>query len=193
MYNEKLKNLILFVLSSEDYKDEGIKKFNKILYFIDFYFYRDHEKLISDVKYAKAGRGPIIDNYKEIFSELVNDGVLSRKKDDLGPIFHSPKIKADIKVFSPEEIEHIHNVLKKYGRLSSAELESISHDQQPWVLTEKDGDIIDPDLALLIESEDDGNEAEVVSPKLKDELIKLANYFCAKRTNHHLVKNLQSR
>lgn len=173
MYSEKLKNLVLFVLSSEDYKDEGIKKLNKILYFIDFYFYREHERLIADVQYAKAGMGPIIDQYKELFGQMVADGVLERKDWD-GSIFYNPKMKPDINVFSSEEIEHVHHILKKYGRLTAAELQSISHDQQPWVLTENNGDIIDPDLALLIETEI-GGEAEVTSPKLKDELVRLAN------------------
>ena len=172
-YSDKLKNLILFVLSSEDYRDEGIKKLNKILYFIDFYFYRDHERLISGAQYAKADRGPIIDNYKELFGQLVADGVLHRK-DVNGPILYCPKVKPDISIFSSEEIEHVHDVLKRYGRLASAELESISHDQQPWVLTERNGDIIDPDLALLVDIEGNG-EAEVSSPVLKDELIKLAD------------------
>src|SRR3989339_2058294 len=75
-YSDKLKNLILFVLSSEDYRDEGIKKLNKILYFIDFYFYRDHERLISGASYAKADMGPVVDGYKFVFQNLEKDGIL---------------------------------------------------------------------------------------------------------------------
>ena len=174
VYSEKFKNLVLFILSSEDYSDEGIKKLNKILYFIDFYFYREHEKFISGVDYAKAGRGPIINDYKLIFNQLCKDGVLE-KKGGGWPIMYEPKMKADITKFSPEELDHVHKLLRRYGKLSSADLESISHDQQPWVLTENDGDIIDPELALLVSDDTGSDEVEVVNKELKDELIGLAN------------------
>ena len=173
LYSEKFKNLVLYILENNDYQDEGIKKLNKILYFIDFYFYREHERSISDARYAKAGMGPIVDNYKEIFQQLDNDGVLKQLSEN-GRIFHKPKGKADKTIFSSEEIDHIRNILDKYGKLSAAELESISHDQQPWVLTRQAGDIIDPDLALLI---DDGNaeDIEVTNEQMKKELVDLAN------------------
>ena len=173
IYSDKFKNLVLYILSEDSYRDDGIKKLNKILYFIDFYYYREHKKFISDVKYAKAGRGPIIDNYREIFGQMVKDGFLKRNE-NYGQINHEARAVVDISDFTPEEIDHINNVLEKYGKLSSIELESISHEQQPWVLTEKSGEIIDPDLALLI---DDGlaNTTEIVSEDLKDEVIELVN------------------
>lgn len=174
LYGEKFKNLILYILANDDYRDSGIKKLNKILYFIDFYFYRDNESLISGMRYAKADMGPIIDNYKNIFSQMVEDGLLEQLKIS-GVIYHKPKEEPDISCFSAQEIDHIHNILEKYGRLSSAELEGISHCQQPWVLTEHMGEIIDPDLALLIGASEEGEEGIVENEELKDELTKLAS------------------
>lgn len=173
-YSSKLKNLVLYVLSKKTYNDEGIKKLNKILYFIDFYFYKKHEKLISDVNYAKAERGPIIDNYKAIFTELVQEGVLSFDSSK-GPILFSPQQSPNLSAFTADEIAHIDDILEKYGRLTSKELESISHSQQPWILTEKYGDIIDPDLALLIDDTTIDTEITEVSTNLKEELEKIAN------------------
>ena len=71
-------------------------------------------------------------------------------------------------------MEHIHDVLERYGKLSSAELESISHDQQPWVLTEVSGSIIDPDLALLMDDKS-GDKSELINETVKDNLISIAN------------------
>lgn len=173
LYSDKFKNLVLYILSKDSYKEEGIKKLNKILYFIDFNFYRESRKFISDVNYAKAGMGPIVDNYKKIFKQMVDGGILEREE-IYGKINYKAKVNFDISKFSSEEIEHINNILDKYGKLSSIELESISHVQQPWILTENEGDIIDPDLVLLI---DDGlaETTEVLNEKLKKELIELAN------------------
>ena len=174
MYSEKFKNLVLYILENSHYKEEGIKKLNKLLYFVDFYFYRDNEKFISeDVQYAKAGMGPIVNNYREIFSEMVQDNVL-QLVDTMPRIVYKNIQPADISDFSSEEIDHVCKVLEKYGKLSSSDLESISHQQQPWVLTENMGEIIDPDLALLIAKESD-NEIEVDNEELKKELIDLAN------------------
>ncbi len=175
MRKEKFKNLVLYVLSNSHYEDKGIKKLNKILYFIDFYFYRDHECFISNgVKYAKAEMGPVVDKYKEIFQEMIKKDKILERTERCGVILHKPKIKADISTFSSEEIEHVHNVLERYGKLSSAELEGISHEQQPWILTNNYGEIIDPDLALLIDNES-AEETEIKKRGLKKELIKLAN------------------
>ena len=171
MYSEKLKNLILLVLANENYKDEGIKKLNKILYFIDFYYYRDNEKLISGVEYAKAGMGPVINHYKTIFEKLVEDGVLMQKNDV--PTIYKPLVDYNLAAFSSREVDHIHKVLERYGKLSSSDLEAISHEQQPWLLTEKSGDIIDPELALLI-ADDNAQEEEVHDEQLKAELEALA-------------------
>jgi len=176
-YTEKLKNLVLYILSSDEYKDGGIKKLNKFLYFIDFYFYRDHEQFISgkEIQYAKAPMGPIIDNYKTIFDEMCSDEVLTQEENE-GVVFHKPCQKPNLSLFTSDEIDHIHNLLHNYGRLSSVELESISHEQQPWVLTENYGDIIDPDLALLMsDKSDESEEVEVGNESLRNELVNLAN------------------
>ncbi len=172
-YNEKFKNLVLYVLSHEDYKEGGMKKLNKLLYFIDFYFYKDHERLISGVSYAKADMGPVVDKYKLIFRELEEDGILESVK-KTGQVVYKPLVGVDINQFSSEEIDHIGRVLDRYGKLPSNDLELISHQQQPWLLTENMGEKIDPDLALLI-SDDESNETQIENDDLKKELIQLAN------------------
>lgn len=39
--SNKLRNLILYILSHQDYQEGGVKKLNKLLYFIDFYYYTE--------------------------------------------------------------------------------------------------------------------------------------------------------
>lgn len=173
-YHDKLQQVILYVLNHPDYREGGIKKLNKLLYFIDFYFYRDHEKLITGAKYAKAPMGPLIDRYQQIFSELEQAGVLVGKIVD-GRNIYLPLVKCDVESLSSIEVDHISQVLGRYGKLRSSELEAISHGQQPWVLTENYGDIIDPDLALLMSDESsEDSEREITDPQLRDELIALA-------------------
>ncbi|HLD17701.1 MAG TPA: Panacea domain-containing protein [Patescibacteria group bacterium] len=171
-YSEKFKNLVLYILSHDSYREGGIKKLNKILYFIDFYFFKEHERFISDVNYAKANMGPVVDGYQKLFSEMVTDGVLKQQTD--GVIVYRPTQACDLSFFEPEEIEHIRNILDEYGKLSASILETISHQQQPWLLTEKMGDIIDPDLALLIDNSE-SEEVNFENEKLKSELISLAD------------------
>lgn len=173
--HEKFKNLVLYILSHRDYTEQGIKKLNKILYFIDFYFYRDHEKFISEgIEYAKADMGPVVNEYKLIFDTLVQKHILE-KVDEIGKIIFKPVSLPDISQFTSEEVAHIDRVLHRYGELSASELESISHEQQPWILTEHMGDIIDPDLALLMATDDESDEKIAYSKDLQAELIELAN------------------
>lgn len=171
----KLRSLILYVLTHQAYQEGGIKKLNKLLYFIDFYFYRDHERLISGAKYAKAPMGPVIDDYEKIFATLERAGDL-KCEPTRGMNVCTALKPADLTSFTSEEVDHIARVLDRYGKLPGSDLEWISHQQQPWVLTENFGDLIDPDLSLLIE--DDKNESEtstVTDPALRKELQELAN------------------
>ncbi|MFA4845160.1 MAG: Panacea domain-containing protein [Patescibacteria group bacterium] len=173
--NKKLRNLILYVLTHQDYQEGGIKKLNKLLYFIDFYFYRDTGRLISGVEYAKATMGPVLQNYRELFAELESAGDLTCQNEE-GKTICKPLKTADLSVFTPDEVDHVSRVLDRYGKLSGSDLEWISHQQQPWVLTENFGDVIDPDLALLIEDDTGDSETSVVNGDvLKEELQKLAN------------------
>lgn len=175
VYDNKLKNLVLYVLAHPDYREGGIKKLNKLLYFIDFYFYRDHERQITDAKYAKAHMGPVIDQYQELFQQLESDGAISGETID-GRMIYKPLEKYNLKEFNAAEIDHIARVLSLYGKLEPADLEAISHRQQPWLLTEKYGDLIDPDLALLMGDTESGAETiEVKNDQLKHELVELAN------------------
>ncbi|MBN1584878.1 SocA family protein [Candidatus Uhrbacteria bacterium] len=172
---DKLRNLILYILSHQDYQEGGVKKLNKLLYFIDFYFYRDHERLISDAKYAKAPMGPVIDSYQEVFAKLVADGDL-RLIEDVSTKVYKPLRQAEVGMFTSEQVDHISKVLDRYGKLSGRDLEWISHQQQPWVLTENFGDIIDPDLALLIDDEvSDSDTSFIENENLRNELQNLAN------------------
>jgi uncharacterized phage-associated protein len=172
--SKRLRNLILYILSHQDYQEGGVKKLNKLLYFVDFYFYKDHERLISGAQYAKAPMGPVIDEYRDVFAQLVTDGDL-KLIDCNDLMIYKPLRQADLSIFSSEEIDHTSKVLDRYGKLSGRDLEWISHQQQPWVLTNNDGDRIDPDLALLIDDETSDSGAGVVKNKaLKKELEDLA-------------------
>ncbi|MEK7066293.1 MAG: type II toxin-antitoxin system antitoxin SocA domain-containing protein, partial [Patescibacteria group bacterium] len=98
-----------------------------------------------------------------------------KRQDEDGKKIYKPATHYNLSSFNPDEIDHITKVLDKYGKLSPSELESISHDQQPWMLTENYGDIIDPDLALLIDSGDEPESKIVENDRLKTELEQLAN------------------
>lgn len=174
MSNDKFINLVLYILSHEDYKEGGIKKLNKLLYFIDFYFYRDNEQLISGMDYAKAEMGPVIDQYKQVFNKLEESGVI-KDISSSGSVVYKPLKNADLKEFTSKEIDHIGRVLNRYGQLSSNDLELISHQQQPWLLTEKMGEKIDPDLALLISDDSEDTVVCVENQELKKELVRLAD------------------
>jgi hypothetical protein len=117
--------------------------------------------------------GPVVEQYHTVFGGLERDGVL-KSVDGIFYQIYEPVEAPNLSVFTPEEVDRIGKVLDKYGKLSGSDLEGISHQQQPWVLTEQMGDIIDPDLALLIA--DESEESHVVSnERLRKELIKLAD------------------
>ena len=68
---ELLKNILIHTIQSV----ESTKLFiNKVLFYIDFKHFKDHNLSITGAVYVPLEYGPCPDNYQAFFAELVNEG-----------------------------------------------------------------------------------------------------------------------
>lgn len=147
-----IKDLILFILNHSN-PNMGIKKLNKLAFFLEFTYIFENDKKLTNAEYAALPMGPVINDYKVLIKHLVEDGKISKnEKADDGLEDYLPLEKPT--EFNPELTGFLLTVLNRYKDLSPKQLEDLSHGLDSYNITvhENDGEmgkIIDKDLALL--------------------------------------------
>ncbi len=147
-----IEDLLLFILGNSS-PNMGIKKLNKLAFFIEFTYIFENDKKLTNADYAAIPMGPVINDYKVLIKNLVSSGKITQnKKADGGMEDYLPLVKP--REFSPELTGFLLTVLDRYKNLSPKQLEDLSHGLDSYNITvhENRGDmgkIIDKDLALL--------------------------------------------
>lgn len=140
---EKYKNLILYL--SKYIGQNGVygkKKMYKLLYFVDFDFFEKYERPITGDIYHKLQMGPAPSYFDVIALELKKEGFLQINKQPSGNGYNDAFIykalsNPDEKLFSKEEKNMIDRVIKLYGDKSGKELETLTHNEAPYLAVEE--------------------------------------------------------
>jgi len=148
----KIEELILFILEHSR-PNMGIKKLNKLAFFLEFTHLFEFDKPLTGQNYAAINMGPVIDNYKDLIVNMIKAGkIMPNTKADKGvedyiPLEKLHGISIDLQSF-------LSQVLEKYEKLSAKQLEDLTHVLDSYNITiheneGKMGKIIDKDLAML--------------------------------------------
>ncbi len=155
IFMDKKYLLIQKILSRLDGGVADLWKIYKLMYFIDFEYYKTYKKSISGCKYYNWQYGPLPYNTTQYAIEnMIERGEENGLWGKVGPanvqINYSNLLNSN---FSTEEELVFDSILNKYGRLSGAELVAISHEDMPWKMTKK-GEEIDYDYVMWRDSEE---------------------------------------
>lgn len=138
---EKFKEVLLYILSKIGAKPNvGETVLYKLLYFIDFDFYEKYEEQLIGATYIKNHFGPTPVEFKAIVEKMVRRGEIEKVS---SKYFNHPQKKylpvreADLTKFDARELHHIDDVLMRLGDKNATELSNYSHDDVPWMITEK--------------------------------------------------------
>lgn len=126
----RLKNLLLYVL--ETMGDSFQTKMNKVLFYIDFLSYRERGIAISGLAYQAIAFGPVPLRWDRVFSGF--DEIMpqtERVKEQEGTLL-TAKAKADMRLFSAEEVALIDTVCEKLKGMSSGKVSELSHQEPAW-------------------------------------------------------------
>lgn len=128
----KLGQVTLFFLqkASERHVPLGPLHINKLCWYADAENYRHNGVGITGTRYARLPWGPVIDDYRLVFRELQNRGVIAtRGVDKLEPL---QSFRAD--EFKPEELRALESVWNRFkGRLNR--IVADSHQEKAWKQT----------------------------------------------------------
>ena len=141
-YQENLKNenAILYLLKNNGL---NITQLMKNLFAVDFLSYKTNNKPITNLNYAHASFGPIVDKRTEFIDNMIKNNIIKTTtsyNDDF--IIFENVMEPNVNVFNAEELEVLKKVKKTLKNKTATELTSWSHDFMGWKKT-KMGETID--------------------------------------------------
>ncbi len=147
-----IEELILFILEHSR-PNMGIKKLNKLAYFLEFSYIFEFQKPLTNVEYAAINMGPVLNDYKDIIKKMLKKRKIYKNAEadegleDYLPLKKPNKLDTNLAAF-------LQQVLERYEKLSPKQLEDLSHGLDSYNITvhenkKKMGGTIDKDLGLL--------------------------------------------
>lgn len=151
---QKYENVILYLCNKLGGSIFGKKKLAKLLYYVDFdhFEYKESMRSITGDIYQAWKMGPVPENYTNVISKMQKENKLKTKRVE-NPLGLNPtevfiaEEQANENAFSEDEKFILDRVVSKYGRLSGKELETLTHQEAPYVATENN-QIISYELAF---------------------------------------------
>ncbi len=136
---EKLKEMVVYF--AERLKPT-VTQLNKLLFYTDFYQYKNTANSISGVRYRAIDRGPVPNNYDSLFEFMESLGVIEiyTTEFDWGykkEFFANEKFTSEL--FSDIELETLKKVCRLFQNKTTSELVELSHLEDAWLDNFKSG------------------------------------------------------
>lgn len=138
MSRSKFDNLVLYVCKkSESDLKLGRTKLNKLLYYIDFGYYRKTGESVSGEPYMAIDNGPVPRHMKPALGRLKSSGALAEEEIHIG--LPRPRMKPTALVepewdaFDQEEISFIDDIISRYEGLNGTDLSKMSHSEPGYL------------------------------------------------------------
>ena len=133
---EKYENAILYFIQNCNGVTLGKTKLNKLLYYLDFVFYRDNKKTITRDFYIREQFGPIPSDVNSVLNKMREKDIIKidntiNKKGNLSYKFTTYK-KADETAFEKKEFDLLKKISIPFKNTLTAELVAQTHLEAPW-------------------------------------------------------------
>lgn len=147
----KCRTVLLYLLESCAGKPNvGETVLYKMLYFSDFNFYERYQEYLTGMKYRKLPFGPVPLYIEHFINYLVERKDVQRMKCRYQGYMQTryvPLQSPDLNLLTVQEQVVIKEVIGAFSDMSAAAISAVSHQDQPWILSEN-GAEIDYELAL---------------------------------------------
>ena len=124
-------------------------KLNKVLFYADFFMFKQSGFSMSGVQYRAIPMGPVPNNFNSIFEYLANKGELAISYTNFanggaGEQFRpNPNKTFDKKLFTESELKILESVVERFKNTSTDEIIEISHKEKAWIDNNAERKLID--------------------------------------------------
>lgn len=129
---EKTKNMVLYIL---EFQETFRTKINKLLWYMDFLFYKAYSISISGNSYTHSTYGPTPDDYELIVSIMLKEGLIYKNEiithDNVRELLNI-SVACDKGIFSEDEIKIMDFVLDKFKDFKCSDISEYSHKEAPY-------------------------------------------------------------
>ncbi|MBE6139424.1 MAG: DUF4065 domain-containing protein [Firmicutes bacterium] len=132
---DKVLNMILYFSQGFVLKTKLLKE----MFYADFLYYKNTGASITGLEYAKITHGPVPDNFDEIISTYVEQGLINYKieyEKDYENHKISSKYNFDKKLFLIDELETLEKIKNYFKLFTSKEIADFSHNEKAFLETE---------------------------------------------------------
>ncbi len=136
--NERVyKNAVLYFIKYCNNQYLHATKLNKLLYYLDFVYFRDHKKSVTGDIYIHQGYGPVPSRIDEILTKLKIDGIINTEAVDykdseiIGFKIKNSK-KLDESVFSVNQKKLLKQICDEFGDWPTEKIVAQAHLEAPW-------------------------------------------------------------
>ena len=131
------KNAVLYFIKYCNNQYLHATKLNKLLYYLDFIYFRDHAQSVTGDRYIHQGYGPVPTHIDEILTTLKSEGTIDTESvphNDSEMINFKLKdnSKLDESVFSPEQKELLKHICDEFGSWPTEKIVAQTHLEAPW-------------------------------------------------------------
>ncbi|MCX6720739.1 MAG: Panacea domain-containing protein [Candidatus Staskawiczbacteria bacterium] len=149
------KNAVLYFIKYCNNQYLHSTKLNKLLYYLDFIYFRDNKKSVTGDIYIHQGYGPVPSQADNILTVLKNDGaisteVVSFKDGELIQFELKDQKKFDESVFAPDQKKLLKQICDEFGNWPTDKIVAQTHLEAPWFYS-KPYEVVDYTYAKDIE------------------------------------------
>lgn len=148
---ERLHNILRFFIN----KCGGVfnTKMNKLLFYADFYNYRQHGLGITGLSYKAIKYGPVPVRWDRVYSlfDDIHQEIVEFNQDVAGTRLTTEQ-EADLTALSETERASLDLIFNAFEKMSAKEISSISHDEEAWRKCVGKQDLIDFGLAFELKA-----------------------------------------
>ena len=149
------KNAVLYFVKYCNNKYLHATKLNKLLYYLDFIYFRDHGKSVTGDSYIHQGYGPVPARIDEILAELKSEGAIDTEaipSNDVEMINFSlrDESKFDESVFSSDQRKLLKQICDEFGASPTEKIVPQTHLEAPWFYSQP-YEVVDYDYARDID------------------------------------------
>lgn len=118
---------------------------NKLLFYADFLFFKNHSFSISGTRYVAIDYGPVPINFNTIFETVQRNNDIELYGVDFGNGYYGEQFKNvknrdfNPELFSAQEINALEAVVNRFKNLNRNEIVDLSHEEDAWIENFKTG------------------------------------------------------
>jgi len=133
----KMMNMILFITESLD--GVFVTKINKLLWYMDFLYFKESSVSISGSRYIRLPYGPIPEGYDLIIGVMMNEKLLEKEEITFEKGRVGVKLKAlfsyDTNCFSDTELRVMNFIIDHFKDYTCGQISEYSHKEKPYEKT----------------------------------------------------------